>query len=236
MQVSRRSLIVAVPIALAVVAAAILITVSRHGSSTPTPPAAAADLSGVGQAQDLVSGIPSNGDTLGNPNAKVTIVEYGDLRCPVCKAFSAQELPTVVSELVRSGKAKLQLRLWPITQPQADAVTANEAGYAAAQQNALWLFAELWWLNQGDETTTYASDAYIHAIASGAGLDLTKLDAYRNSSAAADAVNATNSAANQLRLTGTPSIVVVGPGGQRAFTSTVPSADQIAKAVQAVST
>jgi protein-disulfide isomerase len=230
---SDRRWLLIVPVAVAVAVVIGLVAISRSGSSKSTP-AAAADLAGVSQVNDLLSGIPSNGDTIGDPAAKVAIVEYGDLRCPVCAQFSQQELPTVVSDLVRSGKAKLQLRLWPITQPQSDSVSANLAGAAAASQNQLWRFAELWWANQGDETTSYATPAYIHTIAAGAGLNQSKLDSDRSSQAATDSLNATDAAAQKLGLTGTPSIVVIGPGGQKSFTDTVPSASQIAQAVQAV--
>jgi protein-disulfide isomerase len=232
---SDRRWLIIVPLAVALVAVAALILISRNGSSSPSTPTAATDLAGVSQVNDLLSGIPSNGDTVGNPAAKVTIVEYADLRCPVCAQFSKQELPTVMSDLVRSGKAKLQLRLWPITQPQSDSVAANLAGAAAATQNQAWRFAELWWANQGEETSSYATPGYIHAIATGAGLDLSKLDADRSSQAATDSLNTTDTAARKLNLPGTPSIVVTGPGGQKSFADSVPSASEIAQAVQSVS-
>ena len=51
---------------------------------------------------------------------------------------------------MRPGTAKLQFRDWPIVGPSS--IDAAKAAYAAAQQNKLWRFASLTYLNQGEET------------------------------------------------------------------------------------
>ncbi len=41
----------------------------------------------------MVGGIPQSGNTLGAPNAPVTLQYFGDLECPICKEFTLGALP-----------------------------------------------------------------------------------------------------------------------------------------------
>jgi protein-disulfide isomerase len=160
----------------------------------------------------------------------VTITEYGDLRCPICKTFDNEVVPTIVTNLVRTGKAKLQYRAWPILGP--NSVTAAQAAYAAQQQNKLWPYVALTYLNQGDETVNWFTTAYARSVAQALGLDLTKFDADRKSAAANAAIAKVSQEATTLGFKGTPSIRVTGPGGSQTVNATY---DAIAAGVQQVS-
>ena len=59
-------------------------------------------------------GIPQSGNVLGDPSAKVTVVEFGDPQCPVCKEFSEQVVPQFIASTVRSGEAKYEFKPWVI--------------------------------------------------------------------------------------------------------------------------
>ena len=63
-------------------------------------------------------GLTEHKGTIGNANAKVTITEFGDLRCPICKTFDNKVAPQVISDIVRPGTAKLQYKTWPILGPE----------------------------------------------------------------------------------------------------------------------
>jgi protein-disulfide isomerase len=229
MSETRRRLLLIVPVGLAAVIAIALIGISRSGARTPAPAPVGSDLAGIGMARDLVAGIPSHADTLGDPAAKVTIVEYADLRCPTCRMFASEVIPTVVNDLVRTGKAKLRFRIWPILGP--DSETAALAAYAAQQQDRLWLYADLWYANQLPETQTYATDAFVREIASAAGLDLARFDRDRASPKAVEAWHLVDQAATAAGAVGTPTIGVEGPAGAKLLDG-VPSAGDIAAAVQ----
>src|SRR5712671_3088910 len=103
------------------------------------------NLRGVAEVKAEFAGLTERTGTIGNPNAKVTITEYGDLRCPLCKSFDDSVVPQVISDIVRPGTAKLQYKTWPILGP--NSVEAAKAAYAARQQNALWRYAALTYLN-----------------------------------------------------------------------------------------
>jgi protein-disulfide isomerase len=43
---------------------------------------------------------------LGDPDAPVTVVEFGDFKCPACKAWSQNFYPQLVKDYVETGKVK----------------------------------------------------------------------------------------------------------------------------------
>jgi len=50
----------------------------------------------------------------GNPNAKVTFVEYASMTCPHCAAFQKDVIPLLNKEYVDTGKVKVIFREFPL--------------------------------------------------------------------------------------------------------------------------
>jgi len=98
---------------LAVVVVAVLIVISAGQSGGGDT-----SLEGVAQVKRLLSGVPQQGMVLGKPGAKVKLVEFGDLQCPVCKGYSEEILPPLIEGQVASGKAKLDFRNYTIIGPE----------------------------------------------------------------------------------------------------------------------
>ena len=48
--------------------------------------------------------------TLGSPKAPVTVIEYASVGCPHCAAWSNQVFPTIQSQYIATGKARLVVR------------------------------------------------------------------------------------------------------------------------------
>ena len=59
----------------------------------------------------------SAGFLVGNPNAKVKLVEIGSLSCPHCKAFDDEGVPTLLGKYVRSGDVSWEFRPYVIHGP-----------------------------------------------------------------------------------------------------------------------
>jgi len=59
----------------------------------------------------------SAGFMMGNPNAKVKLVEIGSLFCPVCKRFEDQGVPTLINKYVKSGQVSWEFRPYIIHGP-----------------------------------------------------------------------------------------------------------------------
>jgi protein-disulfide isomerase len=179
-----------------------------------------------------LGGIPQTGMVLGDPSAKVTVLEFGDLQCPVCKGYAEEVLPQIIENQVQSGKAKLDFRNFTIIGPQSK--PAGAAAIAAGKQGRGWNFVELFYRNQGTEDSGYADDEFLTAIAKAAGVpDLTKWNQARKSQAVTGQVEATTAEADDLGFTGTPSFALEGPGtaGVEAI-GTPSSADALESAVE----
>jgi protein-disulfide isomerase len=56
------------------------------------------------------SATPEGGFRMGNPKAKVAIVEYGSLTCPHCRHFAESAYKPLVEHYVRTGKASYEFR------------------------------------------------------------------------------------------------------------------------------
>src|SRR4051795_11779508 len=165
--------------ALVIVAIVIALTA---GSGTKAA-GAGKTASGAAATQTLLGGIPQNGLVLGNPKAPVTLVEFADLQCPVCRAYTSDVFPTLVKQYVRTGKVKMVFRSLHFIGD--DSTTAALAAQAAGQQNKLWQFADLFYRNQQQENTGYVTDAFIRQIAGGvSGLNVSRLMSARNSASA----------------------------------------------------
>jgi protein-disulfide isomerase len=193
---------------LAIVAVAVLIVVNQSESDGGD-----VDLEGVATVDRELRGIPQSGMTLGDPKAKVTLAEFGDLQCPVCKGFAEEIVPDVISSKVRDGEAKIEFRNFTIISEES--VPAAAAAIAAGEQGRGWSFVELFYRNQGLEASGYVTDEFLTELARGAGVpDIAQWNEDRESASVLDRVRSETDEAESLGLSGTPSFVVTGPNTQ----------------------
>jgi len=59
----------------------------------------------------------SAGFMMGNPNAKVKLIEIGSLSCPHCKAFEDEGVPALIEQYVKPGKVSWEFRPYLIHGP-----------------------------------------------------------------------------------------------------------------------
>ena len=80
---------------------------SAASSSTPVeavqPPA-------NGDWSEVVTETSAGGYLMGNPDAKVKLVEYGSLTCPHCREFDEKGVPKLVEQYVKPGKVSYEFR------------------------------------------------------------------------------------------------------------------------------
>ena len=201
----------------AVVVVVIAVVVSSGSGSSSTPGSDAAKKTDS-EVNTLLAGIPQSGATLGSPNAKITVTEYADLQCPICKAFSEGAQQQLISQEVRSGKAKIVYRsLSTATHNGPDPQvfpTQQAAALAAGEQQKAWHYIEIFYREQGQEGTSYVTTTFLNNIAHQvSGLNFSRWSSDRTSQTLINQVTADQQSAAKQGFDSTPTIVISGPKG-----------------------
>ncbi|HET9813802.1 MAG TPA: thioredoxin domain-containing protein [Sphingomicrobium sp.] len=63
-----------------------------------------------GDWSEVVSATPAGGFLMGNPDAKVQLVEYGSLTCPHCREFDEKGVPDLIANYVKTGQVSYEFR------------------------------------------------------------------------------------------------------------------------------
>ena len=206
----RRNLILAAGAAVLVVAAVVIASlVFRGGDDEST------GTTGTGTTPSeigaLFEGIPQDGAVLGPADAAVTMIQFEDLQCPVCKRYQEEGLPGIVEEYVRTGKVKLRFAGLAFIGPDSEKALLHVI--AAGEQGKLWQYADALYANQGSENSGWVTDELLEELANEFGLDWTKLQADADGPVTLQQANAMATEAEQRGVPGTPWFYVqVGDG------------------------
>jgi protein-disulfide isomerase len=99
--------------------------------------------------------------------------------------------PVLLSKYVRAGKLRMEFHNFDIIGP--DSIKASKMAEAAAQQNLLWNYADLFYNNQQTENSGYVTDQFLTQLAGGVkGLNVSKALSERFSPAVEGKVNNDN--------------------------------------------
>jgi len=134
----------------------------------------------------------------GPADAKVTVAEFFDYRCPHCKASMA------AMKHLLDGNSKVRVAFIERPILTADSVVAAQAAVAARRQGDKYLpfhFALM-------ATAGELPKDRILDIAKSVGLDTVKLEKDMADPAVAESVKASNELANKLHFNGTPTFVI----------------------------
>ena len=195
----RRNLILAAGGAVLVVAAVIVASLVFRGGDDDNAQTTGATTGEVGA---LFAGIPQNGAVLGSPDAKVTMIQFEDLQCPVCARYQADGFPGIVEEYVRPGKVALRFAGLAFIGPDSEKALLHVI--AAGEQGKLWQFADELYANQGEENSGWVTDALLGRIAGDLGLDFAQLQKDADSKGVLDQANAMATEASERQVPGTP--------------------------------
>jgi protein-disulfide isomerase len=124
----------------------------------------------VRAAEAALYAVAMNHDhVLGPAHAPVTVVEYGDFECPICK----QAASAVKIMLARfAGSVRFAFRHFPLEEPHPHALQAALAAEAAGAQEKFWPMHDLLFQNQA-----HLELASLRRYAERLGLDIARYDA-----------------------------------------------------------
>jgi protein-disulfide isomerase len=188
----RRSLLLFGGTALAAVVAVVgLIVFQATGSSGAKIPARIAT---------------GDGRVLGDANAPVTVVEYADFQCPICKGAETSIIAPMEKEYVTEGKVKIEFRMFPfLGQESFDAAQAAEA---ARDQGKFWEYHDALFNAQGQENSGAFSYDKLVALAQQVGLDVPTFEATLSANTHLAAIQSGVDAARAAGVASTPTFFI----------------------------
>jgi protein-disulfide isomerase len=201
---------------LATVIVAVAIAISQGGAedeeaSAPSPAPAQSRSDGEAGGSPI-EGVPQDGVSLGDPSAPATLIEFADLQCPFCAEFATEELPGVIDSYVRDGRLRLELRLLAFIGP--DSQRGRQVAHAAALQDRMWEYTDLFFRNQGPENSGYATNTFLEQLARQTpGLDVDQLAEDFGDPEAETLTRQAERFGRRLQVDGTPSFYLVRDGG-----------------------
>lgn len=147
---------------------------------------------------------------LGNPNAKIKIVEYSDTECPFCRQFHST-MHKIVEE--SDGKVAWVYRHFPIDSLHPKAFSQSVAMECAWEQGGneiFWAFTDQVYSTTKSNNTLTAED--LVGIARGLNLDISKFNECTSSEKYADKVQADIVDGQLAGVRGTPSSFILEDG------------------------
>lgn len=159
----------------------------------------------------------ANQPFLGEEAAPVSIVEFGDYKCPNCKNFTDTTVPLIVKEFVDTGKAKFYYFHYPFINVDSERTAKfSEAVYHELGNDKFWEFHELIYDKQPEDTRYETIDVFtedfltetLQEIASEE--EVKKVAAYFDTKAPEEAWEKDEALGGKLGVAGTPTIFVNG--------------------------
>jgi protein-disulfide isomerase len=78
------------------------------------------------------------GHVYGDPDAKLTLIEYTDFQCPFCAKYVRETFPQLDAEYLQTGKVKYVRKDFPLESRHPHAFKAAEATRCAQEQGKGW--------------------------------------------------------------------------------------------------
>ncbi len=149
---------------------------------------------------------------LGNPNAPVTLVEFGDYQCHFCNVFFHSTEDDILKNYVETGKVQMIFKDFNIIGP--DSVRESHGAQCANDQGLFWEYHDILYSNWTGENNGWASSKNLEKFAKEIGLDMDEWSECVTNGPHSQTILASNQDAKNLGITGTPAFFVIGPDGK----------------------
>lgn len=146
-----------------------------------------------------------NQEVLGNPEAKISIIEFSDFQCPYCKVFY-EALKKITSDPAYKDKVKVAFKHLPLSfHPKAN--DASLAASCAGQQNKFWPMYDLLYTKQEDWQAATDNNLF-KGYASQLKLDATKFNTCLDKAETQADIEVDKELAKQYSISGTPAFFI----------------------------
>ncbi|MCQ4087117.1 thioredoxin domain-containing protein [Saccharibacillus sp. JS10] len=176
----------------------------------------------------------TNQPTLGDPDSKIKIVEFGDFKCPDCKLWSETVFPDLKAKYLDTNEASFQFADYPFLAD--DSTLLALGGQALYEQNPeyFWTYYKAVYTNQDTSKVreSWITEDYIVNLVKEnvPGADLEKFTSDLKNKTYQAAVDADVKAGDDSKISGTPSIFVNGTKVENPTLENVEAAIAAAKA------
>ena len=176
---------------------------SGGGGSAATEPV---DVEGLDDMETLIA--LAQGVSVGDDDAPITIVEFGDYQCPGCGAFAMGVKPQVDLRLVQSGRANFIFYDFPLTTIHPHAFLAARSARCAGDQGKYWEYHSEIFRNQSSWSPQASPIGAFVDYAETVGMDADAFESCVRSDRHADVVTANMRLGYELGVSGTPTVMV----------------------------
>ena len=148
---------------------------------------------------------------LGNPDASITIVEFGDYQCEQCYEWFHNTKPALVQDYIDTGKANLVFV--DLAFLGRDSPKAAQATYCGEDQGKYWEFHDLLYNSQEHIDNGWANSERLKAFAFSLGLDMELFDSCLDSGKYSKRVSYNIDEARKQGANGTPTFFIIDSEG-----------------------
>jgi protein-disulfide isomerase len=145
---------------------------------------------------------------LGDPNAKVMIVEFADFQCPFCGRHHQLVQPTLLKDYVDTGKASFVYKHMAFLGNES--VWAAVASECAADQGKFWQYHDYLFEHQNGENQGAFNKDKLIGFGKELGLDMTQFEPCVQNDATLSRVQADTEEGQKIGVTSTPTFFVNG--------------------------
>jgi len=207
-----------IPGSILVAGALIAGAVIYGGLSSGAKPSKGVATVGAGGSREVapIKNLEDNDPILGNPKAKVTLVEFGDFQCPFCGRFFSTTEKQIIDKYVKTGKVKFIYRDFAFLGQESEwAAVATEC---AKEQGKYWQYHDYLYTHQdGENKGAFAKDN-LKSFARELGLNSGQFDSCLDSDKYLEEVRKDTEDGRKAGVGGTPTNFING----RVITGAVP--------------
>tara|TARA_Y100000590_G_scaffold376189_1_gene441594 strand:- start:356 stop:1174 length:819 start_codon:yes stop_codon:yes gene_type:complete len=144
---------------------------------------------------------------LGDPDAPITLIEFGDYQCHFCNVHYKNTEHRILNEFVMTGKINVIYKDYTII--GADSTVAALGAHCAAEQGKFWEYHDTLFNNYGGENNGWAGQEKIFRFGEDIGLNMDEFIECNKDERYLEKISISNNDARSLGITGTPAFYII---------------------------